>query len=361
MACLSYQSVVPPSTSGFRFHHKAPARPSSSNFTQSQPPPPPPPSQPRKNPYRVVKELGSGLQGRVVLALDQDESKHVAVKIPSAFSNDDSEFDARLLDYQVQSILRERRAQRLVSHENVLKFLRLVPGKKRDVQYAAMVMEYAPNGDFFDIIADTGALSESVAKVYFQQLLSGIQACHAAGVVHRDIKPENMLLDEHFTLKICDFGLAHVASARGFYRNANKSMLRDVSGTALYMAPEVQNQTPFRATPLDVWSAGVVLFILLTSFPPFQHAKKGDCWYDCVVGGRMDVFWDAQRECAEAMSGDAKDLITGLLCADPEQRLTVAQALQHPWLRDTHLVDRRELLSEMRERREYSQSSPKTG
>lgn len=357
MACLSYQSVVPPSTSGFRFHHNAPARPSiSTSSSFSQPPPPPPP---RKNPYRVVKELGSGLQGRVVLALDQDESKYVAVKIPSAFGSDGSEFDARLLEYQVQSILRERRAQRLVSHENVLKFLRLVPGKKRDVQYAAMVMEYAPNGDFFDIIADTGALSESVSKVYFQQLLLGIQACHAAGIVHRDIKPENMLLDENFTLKICDFGLAHVASARGFSRNANKSMLRDVSGTALYMAPEVQNQTPFKATPVDVWSAGVVLFILLTSFPPFQHAKKGDCWYDYVVGGRMDVFWDAQRECAEAMSSDAKDLISGLLCADPEQRLTVAQALQHPWLRDAHLVDHRELLSEMRDRRKYSQSCPK--
>lgn len=315
---------------------------------------------PRRSPYRVIEELGSGLQGRVLLALDQDEQKYVAVKVPSAFSGDDSSssssaFDARLLEYQVQSILLERKAQRLVSHENVLKYVRTVPGKKHGVQYAAMVMEYASNGDFFDIIADTGALSPQTAKVYFHQLMLGIQACHAAGVIHRDIKPENLLLDENFTLKICDFGLAHVAPGTRSHRNAHRAMLRDVSGTALYMAPEVTREKPFKATPVDVWSAGVVLFILLTSFPPFQAAKKGDSWFDCIASGRMDIFWSAQTEpCFDAIDSDARDLISGMLCVEPEKRLSVTEVLQHPWLRDVHLMDRRRVYTEMRERRHYS-------
>ncbi|KAF1318490.1 Camk protein kinase, partial [Globisporangium splendens] len=352
MACISsYAAPSPPTSSNKRVNPFARFR-----VTADIPPPPV-----RKNPYRVIKELGSGLQGRVVLAHDDVEQKYVAVKIPSAFgsSSDGEEFDARLLNYQVQSILQERRAHRQVVHHNVLEYKRLVPGKKRDIHYSAMVMEYAPNGDFFDIIADTGALPEDIAKFYFFQLMSGIQACHASGVIHRDIKPENMLLDQNFTLKICDFGLAHVAPRPS--RNADKVILRDVSGTALYMAPEIHSGKPYRATPVDVWSAGVVLFILLTSFPPFMNAKKGDCWYDCIVSGQMDVFWSAQKECADLLSSDARDLISKVLCADPEARLTVDQVLQHPWLKDALLVDRTRVFRDMAARRQFSLSCPKDG
>ncbi|TMW64454.1 hypothetical protein Poli38472_013076 [Pythium oligandrum] len=305
----------------------------------------------KKNPFRVVRELGAGLQGRVVLAVDERENKYVAIKLPTAFDDQPQEMvDYRTLDYQVQSILQERQAHRLVSHENVIQSLRVVPGKKFNRAYVAMVTEYASNGDLFDIIADSGALPQPVCKFYFHQLIRGVQACHRAGVIHRDIKPENILFDEQFTLKICDFGLA--VASRG-ERNVDDVMLRDVSGTALYMAPEIAITRAFRGTPLDVWSCGVVLFIMLTSFPPFQNAKEGDYWYDCIMSGRMDIFWSSQPEDMIKPNYHAMDLINRMLCPDPEKRITVAEILAHPWLGDVHRINRSRVVQEMKTRREH--------
>ncbi|KAJ0397584.1 hypothetical protein P43SY_001654 [Pythium insidiosum] len=257
------------------------------------PPPPPPPleeaepssvrAHKKRSPFRVIKELGSGLQGRVVLALDERDHQPVAIKLPTACppagasSRRYAQSDGMWLDYQVRSILQERNAHRFVQHENVIGFRQLMPGKKHGRSFVAMVTDYACNGDLFDLIAETGPLPERLAKFYFHQLIQGVSACHRSGVVHRDIKPENLLLDERFTLKICDFGLAVASPDR---ITAEKMMLRDVAGTALYMAPEITSTKSFRASPVDVWACGVVCFVMLTSYPPFQDAKPGDFWYD---------------------------------------------------------------------------------
>ncbi|DAZ96820.1 TPA: hypothetical protein N0F65_007081 [Lagenidium giganteum] len=286
----------------------------------------------RKNPYQVIRELGSGLQGRVVLAFDEHERRYVAIKLPSVFetaaSNGHNAVDLRLLDYQVQSIVQERRALRFVgSHPNVLQYVRMVPGSKMNQSYVALVTEYASNGDLFDLIADTGAFDEDLAKFYFAQLLS-----------------------DQFTMKLCDFGLATVvAPSRG--EHVDQIVLRDVSGTGLYMAPEISRTTPYRATPTDLWSAGVVLFIMLTGFPPFQEAARDDHWYECVVQGEMDKLWEAQCDVAEMLSADARDMIAGLLCSNADKRLTIADCFAHPWMQDVDMVDRKWVVEEMTARR----------
>ncbi|GLE11257.1 hypothetical protein PINS_up023611 [Pythium insidiosum] len=261
----------------------------------------------KRNPFRVIKELGAGLQGRVVLALDERDHQPVAIKLPSACppagaaGRRFAQSDSMWLDYQVRSILQERNAHRCVQHEHVIGFRQLLPGKKHGRSFVAMVTDYACNGDLFDLIAETGPLPERVAKFYFHQLMQGVSACHRSGVVHRDIKPENLLLDERFNLKICDFGLAVASPER---TPADKMTLRDLAGTALYMAPEISSTKSFRASPIDVWACGVVCFVMLTSYPPFQEAKPGDFWYDCVLSRRTDAFWglaadvDGHPECA---------------------------------------------------------------
>lgn len=304
----------------------------------------------RKNALRVVRELGSGLQGRVVLAFDEDAQRHVAVKLPSAFDRGER-LDADVLEYQMRAIMHERNAMRRVSHQHVVQYLRAIPGKKGRHEYTALVTEYAPNGDLFDILADSGALSERLAKMYFRQLLLALEACHSRGVVHRDVKLENILLDAQFNLKLCDFGLA-VASR--WDDSADEIMLKGESGTAMYMAPEVHSKRPYRGTPVDAWSAGVVLFILLTGVPPFDNAVKGDFWYDCLLEGDLRRFWSSQQAEATRLSAGAQDLVSRLLCADPERRLTVKEALQHPWIADAEAVHPMEVIEEMSARRQRS-------
>jgi serine/threonine protein kinase len=297
----------------------------------------------RKNNYRLLKKLGCGIQGRVMLSLDQQEHRYVAIKLPSAFSGLPENHDVRLLKYQIQSILQERYIYRLVNHPNVLK---LVPVKNYDQHYVGIVTEFAENGDLFDLIANSGAFTEQMAKFYFYQLISGIDACHRMGVVHRDIKPENLLLDGQFTLKICDFGLATVCTNL----HASEVKLCGVSGTSLYMAPEISETQAYSGAPVDLWSAGVVLFIMLTSFPPFQHACKSDYWYDCVVQGRHDLFWKTLSFLS--LSEDAKKIISRLLCADPNQRITIQEILSHPWLNDVYSINQAEVYHEMLTRRQ---------
>ncbi|GLE00738.1 hypothetical protein PINS_up009526 [Pythium insidiosum] len=310
--------------------------------------------------FRVISELGRGLQGRVDLAFDVLENRLVAIKRP-VFSSSPSNADtvtateracSYLVDCQIREIIRERNALRLVSHDNVLRYVRSTAGYEHDKTYLVLATEYASNGDLFDLISKTGALPERVAKVYFRQLMRAVQACHRSGVIHRDIKPENILFDDQFTLKLCDFGLASIVSpATGRVEDA---WLSDVEGTTLYMAPEIESGEPFRGTPVDVWACGVVLFILLTGYPPFDEPTPDDFWFDCIVDEDMTQFWESQPDAVARPGSAAVDLINRLLCVDPDRRITVADVLAHPWLADTDDVDREAVIAEMSERRKQS-------
>ena len=292
--------------------------------------------------FRVLRELGTGSQGRVVLAVGEIDTRPVAIKLPSSLAR-----PSDLVERQVQSIRRERDAHSRVRHEHVLRSFRLVSGKKRDLEYVAMVTEFAENGDLFELIADTGALAEAVAKWYFLQLMRAVQACHDKGVVHRDIKPENMLLDASFDLKLCDFGHAHV-SPTGRLEGV---MLHDEVGTRGYMAPEISLGKPYHAAPVDLWSAGVVLFALLTGTLPYQCATCSGGLFDCSACGNTRAFWPAPPE-SRRMSDAAQDLILSLLAADPDARPTVQEVLVHPWMHDAPMVDRTRVSLEMYCRRQ---------
>lgn len=292
-----------------------------------------------KGPYTLVKELGSGLHGRVYLAYDERLQRDVAVKLPAvlnvdAHSSDHVSIDE--LEYQVASIVHECNAMRRVQHPNVLQIDRLVSDHKGSNDYVAMVTEYAPHGDLFDLLEIAGALPEPLVKVYACQVLRALEACHANGVVHRDIKPENLLLDANYQLKLADFGVAATAVEGA---DATEIYSRDERGTSLYMAPEIKSKHSYRGTPVDVWSVGVVLFILITGLPPFNEAQKGDVWYDDLLKGDLQHFWDSQPdEVCQMMPPSAQDLISMMLVS-PDKRVTVVQALQHPWLRDADCVD----------------------
>jgi len=186
-----------------------------------------------------------------------------------------------------------------------------------------LVLEYSPGGELFDILYYTQRLGPITARTYFVQMMRGLKACHDAGVVHRDIKPQNLLLDEHFQLKVADFGLSFITQVHG------DNMLRARCGTRGYQAPELLKGEKYTKS-CDIFSCGVVLFILLTGHPPFEHARKTDKFYRPLCESNTEEFWRMHRKAN--IDDYCKDLITGMLAYKAKNRLSVDQCFQHKWV-----------------------------
>jgi len=207
-----------------------------------------------------------------------------------------------------------------------------------------LVLEYAPGGELFDILYYTSSLKEDVARTYFKQIINGLEACHNANVVHRDLKPQNLLLDSKYNLKITDFGLSKIIQS-----DADAIMKTTYVGTRGYQAPELLLNQKYDLK-CDVFSVGVILFILLAGYPPFEQASKSDKWFKPLMQGKIDKFWKAHAKspiCKNNMK--AKDLLTKMLCFDPKQRIDMNGIKKHEWLQGP-ILKQKELIAEIRHR-----------
>ncbi|EEY61225.1 CBL-interacting serine/threonine-protein kinase, putative [Phytophthora infestans T30-4] len=276
--------------------------------------------------YQVLHTLGSGLQGKVKLGVDTATHQRVALKIVDM---------AKLNRKSMINVYREVEAMSRVSHTNVLRLLSVhddasYPKKDgKSKQVIVIVLELATGGELFDFMMYTGCFAENIARAYFQQLVAGLEACHAQGVYHRDIKPENLLLDENFALKIADFGLS------GLREGADGAVaeLYTQCGTRGYMSPEVLSCLSYEGEPADVWSAGVVLFIMLAGFPPFQIATNQDWWFRACAAKQHEAFWAAHARSATFSPG-AMSLMTRIFHVKPQERVTLAEIKTHPWFKE---------------------------
>ncbi|CAM0911787.1 unnamed protein product [Alopecurus aequalis] len=185
-----------------------------------------------------------------------------------------------------------------------------------------LVMELCEGGELFDRIVARGHYSERAAAKIFHTIVDVIQLCHSNGVIHRDLKPENFLFankSEDSPLKVIDFGLSV------FFNPGDR--FTEVVGSAYYMAPEVLKRS--YGQEVDVWSAGVILYILLCGVPPFWGDNDEKIAQAILRGGI-----DFSREPWPRVSANAKDLIRRMLDPDPATRLTAPQVLEHPWLKN---------------------------
>ncbi|XP_008679475.1 calcium-dependent protein kinase 21 isoform X1 [Zea mays] len=185
-----------------------------------------------------------------------------------------------------------------------------------------LVMELCEGGELFDRIVARGHYSERAAAAVFGTIVDVVRLCHSNGVIHRDLKPENFLFankSEDSQLKVIDFGLSV------FFSPGDR--FTEVVGSAYYMAPEVlkRNYGP----EVDVWSAGVILYILLCGVPPFW-GDNDEKIAQAVLRGNIDF----NREPWPRVSANAKDLIRRMLDPNPSTRLTARQVLEHPWLKN---------------------------
>ncbi|MBA0713716.1 hypothetical protein Golax_012734 [Gossypium laxum] len=197
-----------------------------------------------------------------------------------------------------------------------------------DEDFVHLVMELCAGGELFHRLEKYGRFSESEARVLFKHLMQVVKYCHNNGIVHRDLKPENILLatkSSSSPIKLADFGLAT-------YIKQGEN-LHGTVGSPFYIAPEVLTGGYDEAA--DVWSAGVILYILLSGMPPFGGKTKSKI-FDAVRAAELRFPVDPWVH----ISLSARDLVTGMLCIDPSKRLTSAQSLlaEHPWVEDCRQV-----------------------
>ena len=192
-----------------------------------------------------------------------------------------------------------------------------------------VVMELMPGGELFDSIASKGAHNEHDTRVIFKQILSGLQYMHSKEIMHRDMKPENLLLsskdDTIATVKICDFGMAtHVVGETS----------GELCGTGEYMSPEMIERKPY-GTQVDMWGAGIMLYVLLCGYLPFQEMSTSELRQSI---SRDNVVFHADYW--SKVSKDAKQFVLKLLMKNSKDRLTASQALNDPWMlhEETHLT-----------------------
>ncbi|KAK9123554.1 hypothetical protein Sjap_013156 [Stephania japonica] len=208
---------------------------------------------------------------------------------------------------------------RLSGHPNVVDLKAVY----EDENFVHLVMELCAGGELFHRLEKHGRFSESQARILFRHLMLVVVYCHDKGVVHRDLKPENILLATRAVsspIKLADFGLAT-------YIKPGQS-LHGTVGSPFYIAPEVLAGGYNQAA--DVWSAGVILYILLSGMPPFWGKTKSRI-FDAVRAATLRFPSDPW----DLISSSAKDLIKEMLCTDPAQRLTAKQVLEHSWIKDS--------------------------
>ncbi|THU44227.1 hypothetical protein C4D60_Mb02t05180 [Musa balbisiana] len=188
--------------------------------------------------------------------------------------------------------------------------------------YVHIVMELCAGGELFDRLEKHGCFPECEAAILFRHLMEVVVFCHDKGVVHRDLKPENILMatkSSSSPIKLADFGLAT-------YIKPGESLSGTV-GSPFYIAPEVLTGGYNEAA--DVWSAGVILYILLSGMPPFWGKTKSKI-FESVRSAELRFPSDPWR----SVSDSAKELIRGMLCRDPAKRLTAKQVIDHSWIKE---------------------------
>ncbi|KAI8081740.1 kinase-like domain-containing protein [Halteromyces radiatus] len=276
--------------------------------------------------YKTGKILGNGTYATVKEAMHIETNKFYAVKI----------INKKLMEGREHMIRNEINIMRKVSqgHKNILSLVDYF----ETLNNLYLVMDLAQGGELFDRICQKGNYFERDAANIVRTICDAVAYLHDNGIVHRDLKPENLIFrtaDEDSDLLIADFGLSRIIDSEKF------DVLRTTCGTPGYMAPEIFKKVG-HGKPVDVWAIGVICYFLLCGYTPFERDSNVD-EMNAII--RADYTFD--EEYWVGVSDDAKDFIQRCLTIDMEKRMTVHEALEHPWLVSTQL-ETRDLLPNVR-------------
>ena len=257
--------------------------------------------------YEIGRLLGKGTFAKVYHAKHITTGESVAIKI----INKDHVMKRNGMMDQIK---REISIMKLVRHPNIVELKEVMATKTK----IFFVMEFVRGGELFAKVVK-GKLKEDAARRYFQQLISAVDFCHSRGVSHRDLKPENLLVDENGDLKVSDFGLSALPE-----QLLQDGLLHTQCGTPAYVAPEVLRKKGYDGAKADIWSCGVVLYVLLAGYLPFQEEN--------LMNMYRKIF-KAEFDFPPWFSPEARRLISKLLVVDPEKRISIPAITRTPWFR----------------------------
>lgn len=257
--------------------------------------------------YELGRTLGEGTFAKVKFARNIETGENVAIKILDK--------EKVLKHKMIGQIKREISTMKLIRHPNVIRLYEVMASKTK----IYIVLEFVTGGELFDKIASKGRLKEDEARKYFQQLINAVDYCHSRGVFHRDLKPENLLLDANGVLKVSDFGLSALAQ-----QVREDGLLHTTCGTPNYVAPEVINNKGYDGAKADLWSCGVILFVLMAGYLPFE---------DSNLMSLYKKIFKASFTCPPWFSSGAKKLIQRILDPNPSTRITIAEVIENDWFK----------------------------
>ncbi|CAL9071709.1 unnamed protein product [Musa textilis] len=254
----------------------------------------------------VGELLGAGSFSKVYVARNARTGELVAIKVLDT--------EKILRDGLVAHIKHEIAILRRVRHPYVVQLHEVMATRTR----IYFVMEYVRGGELFSRVAK-GRMLEDAARRYFQQLVSAVAFCHARGVFHRDLKSENLLVDDNGDLKVSDFGLSAVSD-----QMRDDGLFHTLCGTPAYVAPEVLSRRGYDGAKVDIWSCGIILFVLMAGYLPFQ---------DHNIMAMCRKIHKGEFRCPRWFSTDLFHLLHRVLDTNPQTRITIPELMEHPWFK----------------------------
>ncbi|XP_049409263.1 CBL-interacting protein kinase 18-like [Solanum stenotomum] len=256
--------------------------------------------------YELGRLLGQGNFGKVYYGKNLESGQTVAIKVI-----DKEKVQKAGLTEQTK---REISVMALVKHPHVVQLYEVMATKSK----IYFVIEHAKGGELFNTLTK-GRLKEDVARKLFQQLINAVEFCHSRDVYHRDLKPENLLLDENGNLKVSDFGLSALAESK-----RQDGLLHTTCGTPAYVAPEVISRKGYKGVKADIWSCGVILFVLLAGYLPF---------YDSNLMNLYRKICRAEYKCPHWFPLEVRKLLSRILDPNPHKRISIAKIKESSWFK----------------------------
>ena len=260
--------------------------------------------------YHKIKLLGKGSFGTVYLVKNKRLNTNFAMKIIEKADNDAKE---------EENLMNEINILRKLDHPNILKINDFYSTEKEYI----IITEFCPEGELFYEIKNFAPFDEALAGWYMKQIFSAVNYCHKSKIIHRDLKPENILISQRNkkgfnTIKIIDFGTAILFNKKD----------KKLAGSIYYLAPEIISKNRNYTEKCDIWSCGIIMYILLSGRPPFNGESDEE-----ILKKIMQNNIDLEKYPWSVISQDAKDLLKKLLQSDFKKRITAEEALNHSWFK----------------------------
>ena len=295
--------------------------------------------------YILLSKIGDGLTAEVYLTKNIKNNEISATKIMKSDEEEENKTDKNKAFKTETEILKQ------IKNDNIVNIIESGEGiieesnGKKGEKYPYLTLEYAEKGDLFNYIYyPKKGLGENLGKIIFKEILNGIKACHDNKIVHRDLKLENILLDNNYKAKIADFGFAVIIK--------DNEKLKTVIGTQTYQAPEIYLKKPYDGIKIDIFSLGVILFILVVGQKPFELPFGKDKFYRNILKKQYSNYWNSLKTNGinvDDLSNEFKQLFIKMIQFNPNERINLNDVINSDFMKG-NLDDNKSVIDELSQR-----------